>query len=147
MRKPKKQPPPPPEWNEFLFGSPARTLTAIVAIIGALAYLLGFFRPALDSGPMPFPSRSELNTLKQETTKTLDEVLSLATAASVRAEQAVQQSTDNRLDRLLQQRVDLQARSAAAPNDVILKQSLARTDIDIARLLGQTSASATTAVK
>jgi rRNA-processing protein FCF1 len=96
---------------------------------------------------MPFPSRSELNTLKQETTKTLDEVLSLATAASVRAEQAVQQSTDNRLDRLLQQRVDLQARSAAAPNDVILKQSLARTDIDIARLLGQTTASSTTAVK
>lgn len=121
-------------WEELLYGSHATRLVAIAATITALLYLLGVFKPFLDSGPPPFPARAEVDTLRTETKGALDQTLEVAKAANVAAQQALTAGNENRLTRLMQQSVQIQSLIEMNPENQSLKLLLEQTKAEIARL-------------
>lgn len=134
---PRKAPPPPAKWYEIR----ANQITLAAGVVAALIYFLGGVKPVLDSGPLPVAGRNELIDLHKDfeghlTTidKTLNETLDVAKAANASAQQALSQTTDFRLDRLLQQKIQLEDQLVKVPGDTALKAALARTNIDIAKL-------------
>lgn len=133
-RRRAKRKPPHEAWQDLLYGSSSTKLIAIAATITAFLYLLGVFQPILNSGPPPFPARAEVELLRTETKGGLDETLELAKRANVAAQQALQTGNDNRLTRLLQQSVQLQALIEMSPNDQALRLLLEQTKSEITRL-------------
>jgi hypothetical protein len=136
-RTPMRAPPPPAAWwhtrsTQVILGAAAFT---------ALMTLFGYLKPVFDSGPLPVPSRAELGDLHKDfeghlTTidKTLNETLEAAKAANVTAQQAISQTNDYRLDRLLGQKMDLEDRIKKNPNDTSLRTALEHVQLDIASL-------------
>jgi len=128
--------------EDLLWGTRASRIVTLGAAFAAVAVIWsGALRPVLDSGPLPLPSRAEVEKLRQETDekiiaakKGLDQTLEVAKAANVAAQQAVADARANRLTRLLQQKVQIESLIAMNPNDVSLKTILEQTTIDIARL-------------
>lgn len=125
-------------FNELLEG-PGRKLVVFVTVMVAVAYIFGGLKPVIESGPLPLPSRQEVTTLRADTDKkfdatqhALDATAAAASAANVAAQNALSESNANRLDRLLQQRTNLQTLLRMTPNDPTLQQALTKTDIDIA---------------
>lgn len=149
MTAPRKRAPPrrpmvqPPErsWETFFAGNPSTKLIAVAAAVTAGLYLLGIFKPVIDSGPLPLPSRIEVEALRKDTTQSLDTVtkgldatLEVAKAANVAAQNANDQLSIAKLDRLIAQKVQLEALLAMNPQDQTLKQALEHTQIDIGKL-------------
>jgi uncharacterized iron-regulated protein len=131
-------------WEQLLIGSSAQKLIVLAAAVTAVAYLLGAFKPVIDSR-LPTASQLDVRELKDDLEnhvdtlkKGLDQTLEVAKAANQAAQQSLQQGNDFRLDRLLQQKVDLEGRLRANPADKTSQAALARTIIDIARQTGQT---------
>jgi len=128
-------------WHDFLYGDAAKNAAIAAAAVGAIYFLNdSVFRPVYTSGPPPFPSRAEVDLLRLETDMNFDginkgitETLETAKAARQAAQQAVQTSQDQRLTRLLALKTELEAKLAASPNDQILIQVLAQTNVDIAK--------------
>lgn len=110
------------------------------AIAGAL-YIVGALKPAIDSGPMPFPARSEIGDLENKVngkldtvSKSLNEGLEAAKVANQAAQQALTQTTEFRLDRLLQTKASLEDQIRLHPNDQSLRIALEHTKLDIQNL-------------
>lgn len=129
--------PAPPKW----YASRANQVVLAAAALAALTYFFGALKPVVDSGPMPFPARTELGDLHKDfeghlntIDKTLNETLEVARAANTSAQQAISQTNEYRLDRLLQLKIQLEEQIKKSPGDAALKASLARTDIDIGKL-------------
>lgn len=153
MTAPRKRAAPPPpklDWDEMLFGSKSKIVLWAGSLTAAL-YLFGALKPIVDSGPLPLPSRIEIETLRKDTTKSLDsvtkgldETLEVAKAANVAAQNANDQLSIAKLDRLIAQKVQLEALLAMNPQDQTLKQALEHTQIDIGKLaaLAQPASSA-----
>ena len=137
-------------WHDFLYGPNGRGLVALAAVLAAIFFLNeSVFRPVYTSGPPPFPSRAEVDNLRTETTEQfkgvkigIDQTLELAKAANIAAQQSIQESRVNRLSRLLQQSVQLQALIEMNPNDLALRQVLEQTKMDIQRLSVESRAAA-----
>jgi hypothetical protein len=49
------------DWGQIIAKS--RDITVVVAAMAAIATLFAYSRPVLDSGPMPFPARSEVTAV------------------------------------------------------------------------------------
>lgn len=135
-------------WDELLEG-PGRKLIALVAVLTASAYLLGAFKPIVDSGPLPVPSRKEVTDLRDDMTKNLDSVkqgldatLETAKAANIAAQNANDQLAVAKLDRLIAQKIQLESLIAMNPQDQTLKQALEHTQIDIGKLSNLTKPAA-----
>jgi uncharacterized membrane protein len=134
-------------WLGFINSSTAKNITIIAGVIAALLYLNStVFRPVYESGPPPFPSRAEVDKLRTESQQSLVEVnkglletVEIAKTARIEAQQAVRNSDDNRLTRLLQQKLQLEATIKAMPNDPVFNDLLARTLQEIARLTAATA--------
>lgn len=116
---------------------PGNQIVAMVAVLIAMGTVLGWFQPIAESGPMPYPSRAEVDKLRKETQEGLAATLETAKAAAVAAQQAVVIGNDNRLDRLLQTKVQLEALIAMNPSDTGLKLTLERTVRQIGELSAQ----------
>lgn len=126
-----------PDLLGYLVGS-RTSLVALAAVVAALLYLMGVLTPVLTSGPLPVPSRVEVQELHQDLenhvdtlSKTLGEVLEVAKAANQAAQNSLNQSNANRLDRLIQQKTQLEALLQKTPGDPALRQALTRTELDI----------------
>lgn len=134
-------------WHDFLIGARAKNLAIAAAAVAALLYLNdSVFEPVYTSGPPPFPSRAEVDQVRDSLTmgldsvqKNLDETLETAKAARQEAQQAVAKADSNRLQRLLALKTELEAKMRAAPDDKIIAQVLAQTNIDIAKLSAEAS--------
>lgn len=137
-------------WHDFLYGPNGKGIVAIAAVLAAVFFLNdSVFRPVYTSGPPPFPSRAEVEKLRAETDMNFDgvnkgiaETLETAKAARQEAQQAVSKSDANRLTRLLALKTELEAKMRATPDDRIIAQVLAQTNIDIAKLSSEASISA-----
>lgn len=139
MTQPKKKAP--PTWHDYVPDHPAHKVITAAAVITAVLYFFGVLKPVFESGPLPIPSRAELVILKADVeghidtlNKSVEETLEVAKAANTSAQQAIAQTNDYRLDRLLQLKIQLEEQSSKNPGDATLKASLARTNIDIAKL-------------
>lgn len=138
----KQQTPAQLAWFNYVNTGTMKNIALIAAAVGAVLYLnTTLFRPVYDSGPLPVPSRAEVEALRKEATSGLADVnmglaetLEVAKAARVEAQQAVQQSVDARTTRLLQLKLELEGRIEKDPNDTILRELLGRTIADIAKL-------------
>lgn len=136
----KRQPPAPPKsWWEVH----AKKLVLVAAGIAAFLALADMSRPVLNSH-LPSASQTDVEAVKtgieghvDTLKKGLDATLEVAKAANLAAQQSVQQGNDYRLDRLLNQKITLQDQIAKNPNDATAKAALARTEIDIAKLVGE----------
>lgn len=137
-------------WHDFLYGASAKNVAIAAAAVAAVLYLDGsLFRPIYTSGPPPFPSRLEVERVRDSLTmgldsvqKNLDQTLETAKAARQEAQAAVAKADANRLTRLLALKTELEAKMRAAPDDKIIAQVLAQTNIDIAKLSSEASISA-----
>lgn len=137
----RRKKPPHQAWEDLLYGTSSVKLVAVAATVTAFLYLLGVFKPILDSGPPPFPARTEVDQLRVDTSKGLAdtnmglaETLEVAKAANVAAQQALTAGNENRLTRLLQQSVQIQALIDMNPENQSLKLLLEQTKSEIARL-------------
>lgn len=124
-----------------LFGRPARVMMSLAAVLLAGATILGFFQPLLASGPLPVPSRAEVDKLRADTEENfkgvkagLDQTLETAKAANVAAQQSIQQSNEFRLDRLLTQKVQLEEQLSRNPGDIQSRVVLSKTIIEIEKM-------------
>jgi hypothetical protein len=139
-------------WLQYVNTGTAKNITIIAGVVAAILYLNGaLFRPFYDSGPLPFPARAEVDKLRVEAQKgladtnmALSEIVEVAKAARIEAQQAVQQNNDGRAQRLLGQKIELEARLKIAPNDTILRDAYARTITDLAKVTAQPVTSSTT---
>src|SRR6267154_2625120 len=123
----------------LLWGSPGKKVVTAAAVVAALLYFAGVFKPVVDSH-LPSASQDELNGGLASVKKGLDQTVATATAANQQAQQALRQSQSNQLDRLLAQRVQLEILVNMNPTDATLKSVLERTNIDINRLAAVTQA-------
>ena len=129
-------------WLGYLNTSSMKNLALVAAAVAAVIYLNGtVFSPLYESGPPPFPARAEVEALRKEAAggladvnMGLSETLEVAKAARQEAQQAVQEARDGRTTRLLQLKLELEARLKANPNDTIISDLYARTLSDLARL-------------
>lgn len=96
-------------------------VTAAFALMGIFGSFADGYSKFNQSGPMPYPSREEVDKLRVDTKQGLSEVLELAKNAHVASQQALQTGDDNRLTRLLQQKVQLAALIAMNPSDTSLQ--------------------------
>lgn len=139
MSAPKKRLP--PHWSDYIPEHTGSKVVAGAAVVTALLYFFGILRPVFESGPLPIPSRAELTVLQKDLEehvdtlkKGVDETLEVAKAANAQAQNAITQTNDYRLDRLLQQKFQLEEQLKKTPGDAALAASLARTNIDIGKL-------------
>lgn len=128
---------PPPKWFEVR----SNQVILAAAALAALTYFFGGLKSVLDSGPLPLSGRTELTDLHKEVEghiatldKTLNDTLEVAKTANAQSQAALSITNDYRLDRLLQQKIQLEDQVAKSPGDSALKAALARTNIDIGKL-------------
>lgn len=131
----KRQPPPRPWWEVH-----AAKLILSGAAAGALVTLWNFSTP-FTSSHLPSASQIDVQRVQDDLEKhvdtlgkAVDQTLEVAKAANQAAQASVQYTNDSRLDRLLQQKIQIQDQLVKLPNDAALKGALARTEIDIAKL-------------
>lgn len=124
-------------WEALIWGTPGKKLVTAAAVLTAGLYVLGEFKPLLDSH-LPSASQDELKGGLASVKSGLDQTLATATAAAQNAQQALHTSQTAQLDRLLQQRVQLEALINMNPNDTTLKLALEKTNIDISMLTAVT---------
>lgn len=136
------------EWYEALIGTPAKKWIAVASAAAAIIYLFGLAKPVVDSGPLPVPARSEVTDLQKTTDERfkstkegLDATLEVAKAANIAAQNANQKLDQSRLDRLIQQKVQLEG-LLKMNDDPTLKQALEKTQIDIATMVNAIQAAA-----
>lgn len=133
-----------------MYGPHVKQITVIAAVIAAILYLNStVFKPVYESGPLPIPSRAEVDELRRDTTMSLDNVkkgldttVETAKTALATAQQAVQEGKDNRVRRLLQLKIDLEAALKTKPDDKLLQTQLAQTTLDLASAQAQAQPSA-----
>lgn len=131
-------------WLDYMHSGTLKNITLVAAAGAGIAWLFGnVVQPVYDSGPLPVPSRAELDKLRTETTSTLDglnksvaNTLEVAKAARMEAQQAVQSSNDARVARLTQQKLQLEATLRMMPGDPVFTDLLARTIQELAKISG-----------
>lgn len=141
MASPRKPPEPLPSAFDNMPAWIKSRLNQYMFIAGALAallYLFGLLKPVVDSGPMPFPARQEVidsgkaaNEKIDTLQKALTETLETAKTANAAAQQALTQTSEFRLDRLLTTKAQLEDQIRRNPNDLSLRTALAHTELDI----------------
>ncbi len=128
--------PPPPEAQWWQNRSTQVILGA--AVFTALITLFGYLKPVFDSGPLPVPARAEVTAVQKDMEghvdtlqKALAETLETAKAANITAQQAISQTNDYRLDRLLGQKVEIENQIRQKPSDLSLQTALEHVKRDI----------------
>lgn len=146
-------PPPPPApapqqtlqaQLEELATGPGRKVIALIAIVFFFAWQGGYLQPLAQSGPLPIPSRAEVDKLRSETVerfdgvkKGIDQTLETAKSAALAAQSALQTTYTNRLDGLIARKVQYEALIAMNPADQTLKVALQRTELEIGSVSAQ----------
>lgn len=114
-------------------------LATASSLILAVGIVFGFLHPVTYAvvGDPPFAGRTEIAAAFDDVRKGLAAVSRSTELASAKAQQALDTSNENRLRRLMDDRVELQAKARMAPRDMITQSALAQKEIDIQKLLAE----------
>ena len=102
-------------------------------VIVASGIVFGFLHPVTYAvvGDPPFASREEVAASLKDVRDALQQTLETAKAANSAAQSSLQQSNDNRLDRLSERRRGLMEVLAKNPGDSVIARLLDQTERDI----------------
>lgn len=133
--------------NTFLSGPNVKNLMLAAAAVTALLYLNDkIFGPLYESGPAPFPSRAEVDKLREETSMSFDSVrknvneqTEVIKQITQKAQQDAAETRASRLTRLIAQRVTLNTLVEMNPNDQTMRGLLEQTNTQIIQLQAEIS--------
>lgn len=128
--------------HDFLSGPNVRTLIGAAAVLTAFLYLDDkLFRPVYESGPLPVPSRAEVDKLREETSMSFDSVrknvneqTEVIKQITQKAAQDAAETRASRVTRLIAQRTTLSSLVEMNPNDQTLRNLLEQTNTQIIQL-------------